>query len=93
MLEAMRYHYDAKNLDRAAELAKDAAPYCHAKYAPIEAKKEEEVDLDAAIEEELGLAKMADRGQAPPAVPLASTPSETGVPPPAPVRVLWSCRR
>lgn len=35
LLEAMRSHYAAKNLDRAAELAKDAAPYVHPKRASV----------------------------------------------------------
>jgi hypothetical protein len=36
MLEAMRSHYEAGNLDKAAAFAKDAAPYVHPRIANIE---------------------------------------------------------
>lgn len=36
MLEAMRAHYEANRLDEAAEKAKDAAPYIHARLAAVE---------------------------------------------------------
>lgn len=36
MVEAMRYHYAAGNLDRAAELAKDAAPYLHPRLSSVQ---------------------------------------------------------
>jgi hypothetical protein len=36
MLEAMRSHYDAGRLDDAAEKAKDAAPYVHARLQAVQ---------------------------------------------------------
>lgn len=36
MLHAMRTHYDAKDWDKAASVAKDAAPYIHPRLAAIE---------------------------------------------------------
>jgi hypothetical protein len=36
MLQAMRAHYDAGNLDEAALKAKDAAPYVHPKLASVD---------------------------------------------------------
>lgn len=36
MLVAMRKALDANNLDAAARYAKDAAPYCHARFASVE---------------------------------------------------------
>lgn len=36
MLKAMKLHYDGERFDQAATIAKDAAPYVHAKLAAIE---------------------------------------------------------
>jgi hypothetical protein len=36
MIEAMRRHYDAKDLDAAAAIAKDAAPYMHPRLSTVE---------------------------------------------------------
>lgn len=36
MIEAMRFHYDAGNLDAAADKAKDAAPYVHARLQAVQ---------------------------------------------------------
>ena len=36
ILRAMRQHYEAGRIDRAAELAKDAAPYVHPRLASIQ---------------------------------------------------------
>jgi hypothetical protein len=36
MLDAMRFHYEAGDLDKAAAFAKDAAPYVHPRIANIE---------------------------------------------------------
>jgi len=38
MLKAMRAHVDKKDLDAAASIAKDAAPYMHAKLASVQHK-------------------------------------------------------
>jgi len=80
MLEAMRQHYADGNLDRAAGLAKDAAPYCHPRLAPKEIQSQEEVDVVAFIETELGLAKKELCGQEAPPVQAAPAPGGTGPP-------------
>jgi hypothetical protein len=36
MLDAMRRYWDAGNLDKAAAIAKDAAPYVHARMASVD---------------------------------------------------------
>jgi hypothetical protein len=36
MILAMRYYHDAGNLDRAAAIARDAAPYMHARLSSIQ---------------------------------------------------------
>jgi hypothetical protein len=36
MVRAMRWHYEKKRYDRAAAIAKDAAPYMHARLASVE---------------------------------------------------------
>jgi hypothetical protein len=45
MLEAMRSHYDADELDRAAEIAAKAAPYCHPRLAAVEVGGAVEVEV------------------------------------------------
>jgi hypothetical protein len=80
MLAAMRHHYEQQDLDRAAEFAKDAAPYCHPRLAPKEVQSKEEVDVDAFIIEELRLAKIEIGGQEAPALP--PPPTAGGAEPP-----------
>jgi hypothetical protein len=54
MLEAMRFHYAAGNLDKAAAFAKDAAPYVHQRLASVQ------VNPDAPIEtRELTMVELA----------------------------------
>lgn len=58
MLKAMREHYDKQEYDAAAGIAKDAAPYMHAKLASIQHSGPrggpiQTVDLTNASEEQL----------------------------------------
>ena len=47
MLAAMRFHVKAKDLDRAAAIAKDAAPYIHPKLAAVEMTGKDGAPLQA----------------------------------------------
>jgi hypothetical protein len=51
MLACMRRHYDAGNLDRAAEVAKDCAPFMHPRLASVPAKGEVSVEVHRVITE------------------------------------------
>lgn len=58
MLKAMREHYDKREYDAAAAIAKDAAPYMHAKLASVQHTGRgggpiQTVDLTNASEEQL----------------------------------------
>lgn len=50
MLEIMRRHYEAGELDKAAAVAKDAAPYIHPRLAAIEHKGDEGGPVKMVIE-------------------------------------------
>lgn len=54
MLEAMRQHYDAGRLDRAAFVAKDIAPYMHPKLISTEQKIDADVRQRVVSGEPLG---------------------------------------
>ena len=43
MLNAMRVHHEAKEYDKAAEIAKDAAPYMHPRFSSVQVQADVEV--------------------------------------------------
>lgn len=45
LMEVMRLHYDAKEFDKAASVAKDAAPYCHPRLQAITHKGDKDNPL------------------------------------------------
>lgn len=50
MVYVMRWHYDEKRYDAAASIAKDAAPYMHARIAPSEPPAPVNVNVGVMVE-------------------------------------------
>lgn len=68
MIEAMRKHYEAKDLDAAAAIAKDAAPYMHPRLSTVELDatvRRDPIDLSDAELATIAASRSADvAGQA-----------------------------
>jgi hypothetical protein len=64
MLNVMREHYNAGRLDRAAEIAKDAAPYCHSRLSTV--AHEGSLGVQLQVTEEIVDADPHQNGQAAP---------------------------
>ncbi len=73
MLHAMRAHAKADRWDKAAAIARDAAPYCHSRQAALAIRSEVEIETRHVIELIITTREQADEA-------LAALSATSGVP-------------